>query len=147
MVVEVAGSTIVMVSAAAAAIVAAGAMIQAADTYDANAVANLSINVWDRFAGSPLAWAEVTLTYPGGPLEIAGDIRLCMVAPCTAGTVIPECTGGQLHGCWTSRPAGSSMQMRYEGVVQLPFDAGRGDPLGYVVYSRGHSSAGTVLVR
>ena len=159
MVVEIAGSTIIMVSAAAAAIIATAAMIEAASTYDTNAITNIGVNVWDRFpAGSHLAWVEVTMTYHGGYLEVAGDIPLCLVPPdgatdCPLSGRPPErrCDDATLnntrHGCWSSRLAGSALQVRYEGVANVGVDVDRGDPLGYVVSGLLHSSSGMVGVR
>lgn len=157
MVAEVAGSTIVMVSAAAAAVMASAAMIQAAGTYDTNAVTNLAIYVWDRFGDSDLAWVETTLTYRGGHLEIAGDIPLCFVppeghavCPLSGEPPLTRCSTLTLntrHGCWDATQAGSALQVRYEGVVHIGFDAGRGDPLGYVVSGPRHTSSGVVGVR
>lgn len=158
MVAEVAGSTIVMVSAAAAAVIASAAMIQAAGTYDANAVTNMAMHAWDRFGSSNLAWVETTLTYPGGHLEIYGDINLCFV-PATAGgkcgmtnlDPVKRCSDPTLknkrHGCWDAKQAGSAIQVRYEGAVDVGFDAGRGDPLGYVVSGPRHTGSGVVGVR
>lgn len=157
MVVEVAGATIVMVSAAAAAIIASAAMIEAAGTYDVNGVTNLAIYVWDRFGDSDLAWVETTLTYRGGHLEIAGDIPLCFeppeghtVCPLSGKPALAKCSASALnarHGCWNAIRAGSALQVRYEGAVDIGFDAGRGDPLGYVVSGPRHTGSGVVGVR
>ena len=157
MVAEVAGSTIVMVSAAAAAVIASAAMIQAAGTYDSNAVANLAVHAWDRFGDSDMVWVEITLTYRGGHLEIAGDIPLCFeppeghaVCPLSGRPPLARCTAAALnamHGCWHTVQAGSALQVRYEGVVDAGFDAGRGEPLGYVVSGPRHTSSGVVGVR
>ena len=157
MVAEVAGSTIIMVSAAAAAVIASAAMIQAAGTYDANAVANLAIHVWDRFGDSDMVWVETTLTYRGGHLEIAGDIPLCFeppeghaVCPLSGRPPLTRCAATSLntiHGCWHTVRAGSALQVRYEGVAHTGFNVVRGEPLGYVVSGPHHTSSGVVGVR
>ena len=150
MVVEVAGSTIVMVTASAAAIIAAAAMIEASTTYDVNAVTNLAVYAWDRFGSADIIWVETTMTYPGGPLEISGDIPLCFVEPCPLSnmTALPKCTAtATRHNCTDVRQAGSMIQVRYEGTIDIGFDAKHGDTLGYVVSGPDHTSSGVVGVR
>lgn len=158
MVVEISGATIVAISAVVGSVVVAGAMIQAANTYDTNAVSNVAVNVWDRFPSSNLAWVETTMTYPGGPLELTGDVEICFVPPegvstCPLSGLAPmqKCTDPGLdntrHGCWSSKVAGASLLVRYEGQLNLGRDVDRGDPLGFMVSSLLHSSSGTVAVR
>ena len=161
MVVEITGSTIVVFTAVAVASLAAAAMIQAAQTYDTNAVTNITIDVWDRFpAGTNLAWVDMSATYPGGGyLEFAGDLNLCFVPDdeatntCTlsGNTPLPRCDQPGLdntqHGCWREEVAGSATRVSYEGVVNTGVPVQRDTPLGYVVRGLLHSSAGVVVVR
>ena len=157
MVVEISGSMILMVSATAAAIIAAAAIIEAANTYDTNAITNFGITAWDRFGHSNLTWVVITMTYPGGPLEVTGDIDLCLVAPdgattCPSGeSPEPNCEDMGLenrkHGCVEVSPAGSALKVRYEGVVNVGFDVNNGNYLGFVVRGPLHSSSWVVSVR
>lgn len=134
-----------MVTAIAVSLAISAALIDAANTYDTNAITNLSIQAWDRFDSSHMVWVEVVMTYPGGePLYIDGDISLCLLG---CPTPKLECTDHAKHGCWTKKQAGSALQVRYEGVVDVGFDASRGDALGYVVYGPLHSTSGTVSVQ
>lgn len=155
MVVEITGSVLIMVSAVAAALVAATVMYDSAAQYDEYSISNIGIEVWDRFGGGTnLTWAYITLTYPGGHLEIDGDIRLCLEArdettnECeyTRKPEVPHC-GASKHNCSEWGAAGSDIQVQYEGVMDVGFDAERGDMLGYVIYGPGHSYAGVVPVR
>lgn len=159
MVVEVASSTIVVAGATVAAFAAAAVIIATAGIFDAGDISNLSIQVWDRFGSSDIVWVDMSLTYPGGPLEITGDINRCLVpepgaARCalTNEPPIPMCDAAvsinnTKHGCLSITQAGSAKRAAYEGVIDIGFDAGRGDPLGYVVVGTRHSISGTVGVR
>lgn len=162
MVVEIAGSTIIVAVSTAAALMAAGAIIYVADVFDDGSITNMTIHAWDRFGvGSNHTWVELTLTYPGGPLEITGDFDLCLVPPdgavppspcsivsCTpSGQCPPECTGDEMHNCVEITQSGSAKRVTYEGVVELGFDIERGDPLGYSVIGPGHGMSGSVGVR
>lgn len=158
MVVEISGSTLVVITAVVVSLTVAAAMIQAANTYDTNAVSNVAVNVWDRFPGSNMVWVETTMTYPGGPLEMTGDVEICFEPPegasaCPLSGRTPEkkcddpSLNNTLHGCWSSKLAGSALLVRYEGALNIGFDVDRGDPLGYMVSSTLHSSSGTVGVR
>ena len=80
MVAGVSGSTIIMVSAAVS-LFAAGVILETADTFNADTITNMSMHAWDRFGDSDSVWVEVTMTHPGGPLDISGDIVLCFVPP------------------------------------------------------------------
>lgn len=164
MVVEITGSTIVALTAVAVATIAAGAMIQAAQNYDTNAVTNVNVNVWDRYPlVDDLVWVDVSATYPGGGyLEFAGDINLCLVPDdeatntCTLSgeSPKPRCDdagrNNTIHGCWSEEPAGSSQRVNYKGVLGVDLDGApvqRDTPLGFVVRGLLHSSSGVVLVR
>lgn len=157
MVAEISGSTIIMISAIAVSLAAAAAMLDMVDTFEADTISNISIQVWDRFDASNYTWAEVTMTYPGGPLEISGDIKLCFVpadgaTKCSITDIapVPKCdtiTSNQLHNCWSIKSVGSVDQLRFEGRIDLGFDTSRGDPLGYVVSGHIHDKSGTVGVR
>lgn len=160
MVAEISGSMVVVASATAVSLVVAAAIIDTAGTFDNDVITNISVQAWDRFGSSDYVWVEISMTYPGGPLEISGDIELCLVppepgVPCenTTEPPAPECGDSSLnlnntkHNCWEVKRAGSANQLRYEGRMDVGFDAGRGDPLGYVVSSRLHDSSGTVGVR
>lgn len=158
MVAELSGSMVILSSAIGASFLVAAVLVDMANSYDTNVITNISINAWDRFGSSDLVWVEVVMTYPGGPLEISGDINLCF-EPATAGgnceiTNLPpkdNCGAAGLnntkHGCWSVKKSGSANQFRYEGIVNVGFDAERDDPLGYVVSSRLHDKSGTVGVR
>lgn len=159
MVVELSGSVIIMVTAAAVSLLAAGVILETTDTFNTDTITNISIQAWDRFgSGTDLIWAEVTMTYPGGPLEISGDIELCFVPPEGAATCEitnkspvwlcdAPANNNTRHDCWRIKTAGSANQLRFEGIVDVGFDAKRGDPLGYVVSGHLHDSSGTVGVR
>ena len=158
MVAELSGSTIIMAIAAAVSLFAAGVILEVTDT-STNTITNISIQAWDRFgSGTDKVWVEVTMTYPGGPLEISGDISLCFVPSdgatrCQITNQAPvwKCSApgnrNTNHDCWDIKTAGSANQLRFEGIVDVGFDAERGDPLGYVVSSHLHDSSGTVGVR
>ncbi len=77
MVVEVTGSVIIFTVAAAAALGASIILIDAANTYDTYAPTNVAIIINDRFNNYNYEWGEIILVYPGGPLEIGGDVELC----------------------------------------------------------------------
>lgn len=156
MVVEVTGATIVMVGALAAATAAAAVFVGAAGTYDAGSVSNLAVGVWDRFPGADAVWVDISMTYSGGYLEIAGDLDVCFVppdgmvsCPLSGDVPVPRCapSDSTQFGCWESRPAGPDLQIRYVGPVDVGFNADRGDSLGYMVAATHHSGAGTVGVR
>ena len=145
-----------MVGALAAATTAAAVIIGAAGVYDTSSVSNLSVGVWDRFPGADTVWAEASMTYSGGYLEIAGDIDICFVppdgmavCPLSGNAPAPRCVpaNGTKFGCWESRPAGPDLQIRYAGPVGIGFNADRGDSLGFMVAATHHSSSGTVGVR
>lgn len=162
MVVEIAGSTIIVAVSTAAALMAAGAVVYVADVFDSGSITNITIHAWDRFGvGSEKAWVEVTLTYPGGPLEITGDFDLCLVPPdgataCEIVTCTPpeQCpapcnttTANEQHNCVQVEQSGSAKRVTYEGVVDLGFDIESGDPLGYAVVGPRHGTSGSVGVR
>ena len=158
MVVELTGSMLIMLSAGAAGIVAAGVMIDAANTYGEYAISNVGVEAWDRFGTSHLVWIYVTMTYPGGPLEFEGDINLCLETRDGGSTcdysgmmVVTDCASAPgnktVHDCQSIQQAGSALQIQYEGVVNVGFDAKRGDTLGYIIRGPLHSVSGVVEVR
>lgn len=158
MVAEISGSMVIVVSATAVSLAAAAVIVDTAGTFDTDVITNISVQAWDRFGTSDNVWVEISMTYPGGPLEISGDIDLCFVPPdgetrCPITSQLPETkcddpsNNNIKHNCWEIRRAGSANQLRYEGIIDVGIDTVRGDPLGYVVSSRLHDSSGAVGVR
>ena len=157
MVAELSGSMVIVSIAIASAFLVGVAILDMADSFDSNTITNVSINVWDRFGASNMVWVEVVMTYPGGPLEISGDINMCFVpesgtnCTITNKAAIKQCSDPSLqntkHNCWGIKTVGSANQLRYEGALDIGFDVQRHDPLGYVVSSSLHDKSGTVGVR